>query len=497
MNAIPVFLRRTRNTSHTRHTGQRALQLAAILGLFAAGVAHAAPTLIAIGELNGTRDLSGLNGTLESGISASILGGMGSGLAWAGGNTFLALPDRGPNATAYNGGALVDNTTSYIPRFHTLSMSLTANAPGSALAYTLTPTLTSTTLMSSSTALNYGNTAGLPSGYADGSIVNSGASAGTWYFSGRSDNFSSGTTSNANNARLDPEGIRVSNDGKSVFVSDEYGPYIRQFDRNTGTLIKTFTLPANLAANFPNAVGSAEISGNTSGRVANKGMEGLAITPDGKTLVGFMQSPLAQDGGDGGRYNRIVTIDIATGATKQYAYDNQIAGKAYNSSEIVALNDHEFVVLERDGKGQGDGSNAKVKSLMKVDIAGATDVSSISGASNLAKYAVKPTTFLDIKAALVAFGLTEALIPAKMEGIAFGEDIFFNGSMQHTLWLTNDNDFLNDVAGTNRFYVFAFTDADLNGSTFQNQEIPEPGSLALMLGSLGLLGSPMFRRKPQ
>ena len=49
------------------------------------------------------------------------------------------------------------------------------------------------------------------------------------------------------------------------------------------------------------AAGNDEISGNTSGSVANKGMEGLAITPDGKTLVGVMQSPLLQDGGTGHR----------------------------------------------------------------------------------------------------------------------------------------------------------------------------------------------------
>ena len=34
-----------------------------------------------------------------------------------------------------------------------------------------------------------------------------------------------------------------------------------------------------------------EIPGNTSGRTDNKGMEGLAITPDGKTLVGILQAP--------------------------------------------------------------------------------------------------------------------------------------------------------------------------------------------------------------
>ncbi|MGS0754461.1 hypothetical protein ACVBEH_06870 [Roseateles sp. GG27B] len=121
----------------------------------AAPGAHAAITLIASGSLSGAMsDLSGLTGTLENGVSASLLGGMGSGLAWAGGNTFLALPDRGPNALAYN--PLVDDTTSYIARFQTLTLDLSPNAAGAALPFSLTPTLKATTLLYSSTALNYG-----------------------------------------------------------------------------------------------------------------------------------------------------------------------------------------------------------------------------------------------------------------------------------------------------------------------------------------------------
>jgi hypothetical protein len=49
---------------------------------------------------------------------------------------------------------------------------------------------------------------------------------------------------------------------------------------------------------------------NTSGRVDNKGMEGLAITPDGTTLVGIVQAPTLQDTKKSGDL-RIVTIDIA------------------------------------------------------------------------------------------------------------------------------------------------------------------------------------------
>ena len=57
--------------------------------------------LLAVGELNQSRagdwaDVSGLTYMLENGAPANDLGGMGSAITYAGGNTFLALPDRGP-----------------------------------------------------------------------------------------------------------------------------------------------------------------------------------------------------------------------------------------------------------------------------------------------------------------------------------------------------------------------------------------------------------------
>jgi hypothetical protein len=112
--------------------GARTRVAAAVcLGIMAAPHAQATPTLLAIGTLTGSSagpnvDLSGLTDTLENGLPQNILGGMGSGLAWAGGNIFLGLPDRGPNATPYGPNpSPLDNTVSYISRFQTVTMNLT------------------------------------------------------------------------------------------------------------------------------------------------------------------------------------------------------------------------------------------------------------------------------------------------------------------------------------------------------------------------------------
>jgi hypothetical protein len=483
--------------------------------------AHAAPSLIAIGTLNDTTDLSSFTGVLENGVDhQNVLGGIGSGLTWAGGNTFLALPDRGPNATVYN--PLVDNTTSYIARFQTLSLDLSQSYNGSSYSYSLTPTLNKTTLLYSNTPLNYG-TGAAGTGSVGGSSYTLGSGAtvegGKYYFNGRSDNFATGTNSvNPNNGRFDPEAIRMSNDGKSVYITDEYGPYVYQFDRATGARLNTYTLPNAFTASNLSSQGAAEISGNSSGRVANKGMEGLAITPDGTTLVGFEQSPLIQDGGDGGRANRIVTIDTETGATKQYVFDNYLSdkNKTYNSSEILAVNDHTFLVLERDGKGLGDGSNADVKRIYKIDLNDANgdgvsgdlavDIGSlnsgagISGQSDLLNYTVQKSLFLDLKSAMNAAGITNADVPSKLEGMTFGQDITEGGVLYHTLYVANDNDFLPGTSGTNKFLVFKFTDADLNGSVFTNQAltaaaVPEPENAALLMVGLALVGLVARRRQ--
>jgi hypothetical protein len=441
--------------------------------LMAAIPANAQVNLLAVGALTNSRagyykDLSGLHYNLENGVAANLLGGLGSALAWGSGNTFLALPDRGPNAVSYN--SLIDDTVSYIPRFHTLTMDLEPVTGGS-LPFTLTPTLDKTTLLFSGPSLVYGSGAGLNVG-PGAPPVNTPLQH---YFSGRSDNFDpSHNSGDPRDARLDSEGIRLSNDGTRVYVSDEYGPFVYEFDRSTGARLRSFRLPDHLFVAHPAPVGSDETANNTSGRVANKGMEGLAITPNGEKLVGIMQNALIQDaaeGGDAANLLRIEVIDIGSGRTvHEYAY---LLTTGSGVSEMVALNNHEFMVDERDGKGRGDDSNAKVKQIFKIDLANAVDVMNMDG-TTAATNAVAKTLFLDIVQVLGNNGITADQVPAKLEGLAFGADVTNAGVTTHTLWVANDNDFLQDFDGTNtnpnNFYVFGFTDADLGGSKYVPQQ---------------------------
>jgi hypothetical protein len=75
---------------------------------------------------------------------------------------------------------------------------------------------------------------------------------------------------------------------------------------------------------------------------------------------------------------------------------------------------------------------------------------------------------------LTANGITADQIPAKLEGVALGPDVQSHGKRIHTLWVANDNDFLQDFSGPgtnpNQFFVFGFTDAGLAGSKVVPQQ---------------------------
>lgn len=243
---------------------------------------------------------------------------------------------------------------------------------------------------------------------------------------------------------LDSEGLVALPDG-SFWVSDEYGPFLIHFDANGQELERL--LPGK---------GLPEVLRN---RTPNQGMEGLTVTPDGKRLVGIMQSALNVPGLSGSAkevpVTRIVAVDLATKAVQQYAYmlDNPKDTKKA-VSEITAISNTEFLVDERDGKTAPKAN----KTIYRINLDGATALGeqqnpeTIAGVSSTAEAeaALKGAGITPVRksVALDLSGLVDKLNPAgkffghdKVEGLASSDG-------GKTLYIANDSDFgLAGIAG--------------------------------------------------
>ena len=270
---------------------------------------------------------------------------------------------------------------------------------------------------------------------------------------------------------FDPEGIVVNPRNGNLLVSDEYGPSLYEIDRNTGATVKTYSTPANL---IPRNAGTgvanyANDTGNDAGKRTNRGFEGLAISPDGQYAYAMLQSAMLDEGGSNGSVSRIVKFDTTTGAAvAQYAYQMKRSGQGQGTSSLVAINEHEFFVLERNNRGVGVGAEFATadKEIYKIDLNGATDVSGIDLDQAGAVYTkvTKSAQFLDLDAdTLAALGNKS---PEKWEGLAIGPKLD-DGSYLMLAGTDNDYSVTQNGTGTQFDVYFRFSDADPYASSIQ------------------------------
>jgi hypothetical protein len=256
---------------------------------------------------------------------------------------------------------------------------------------------------------------------------------------------------------FDPEGLVVHPLTGHLLVSDEYGPSLIEINR-AGQLVRRYETPARL---LPRNATTGEVNfasdgGNTAGKRANRGFEGLAISPDGGTAYAMLQSAMLDEGGSGGLFNRIVAFDTRTGrAVAQYAYRMEGSSQGRGISALVALNEREFLVLERNNRGLGvpDANlSSPNKKVFRISLDGATDVSNVDLAAAGAVFT--PVTkiaapWLDLATAhtlahpsLSALG---GVSPEKWEGLAIGPQLA-DGS--YLVLAGTDNDYSVTQNGT-------------------------------------------------
>jgi hypothetical protein len=295
---------------------------------------------------------------------------------------------------------------------------------------------------------------------------------------------------------FDPEGLAIDPRSGHFLIADEYGPSVYEFSRS-GRLVGIFQTPLEL---LPKPTGTLDyVAGRDggssgSGRQDNRGYEGLAISPDGKRLFAVLQDPLLDEGphtdatdndGRDGRHLRIIVFDndwwsrTYRQSIAQYVYslEPQLAirnrilaqggtatasdprqGRNIGLSAIIAINAHEFLVLERDNRGIGvdnpAGRGAGVapfpvlgivgsKRIYRIDIDGATDVSGLSlpDDGDLAAVGIVPVqkndanVFIDLSANTL---LPQGNQAEKWEGITIGPRLLGGA---HVIVAGNDNDY--------------------------------------------------------
>jgi len=181
---------------------------------------------------------------------------------------------------------------------------------------------------------------------------------------------------------VDGEGLAIAPNG-SFYVSDEYGATIYNVAKSgqmlgvitpVPALIPQFSNPAYTG--FTTETAAIATGVQTGGRRDNQGMEAVDITPDGKFLVAMLQSATRQDTPSNSDFNRAYTRLFVYDITKTGAPSSPIghylvelptlsskgvgaaANKTAAQSEIVALSSNTFMVLTRDGNGNGSGNAA-------------------------------------------------------------------------------------------------------------------------------------------
>lgn len=405
--------------------------------------------------------------------------------------TLFGLPDRGPNGI----GSV--SFSDYAGRLNIYSMTFnpytgTANLPAATSSQNqLVLTQTGGLFLRD---FNNNVTTGFDPGTGPGSVITQNGIPLPGLTSGPA----------AGKISLDPEGVRFLSD-RSFYVSDEYGANVYYFD-GAGRLQGVIRPPAALLPR--DASGSLSYSSlvdPVTGRRPNQGLEGMAVTPDGKKLVTLLQSATIQDstGNQQDRTNtRLMIYDISgtrTPTTPIADYVVQLpiytlngGGGAPNrtaaQSELLALNGTQFLMLSRDGLGLGlTTGNSVFKSVMLVDTTGATNLAggnfettttpiSPGGVLNPTIRPVQQMQLVNMLNAtqLAKFGEnlnnvtpTRLTLSEKWEGMALVPVLEEGAPQDFFLFVGNDNDFLSTACRVNNEDCSQAVDSDAHVMVFR------------------------------
>jgi len=346
----------------------------------------------------------------------------------------------------------------------------------------------------------------------------------------------------AGKVSLDAEAVVFLADG-SFYISDEYAASIYYFDKD-GRLQGVIQPPKALLPYTSGVINYNSLAAPTTGRRNNQGLEGLSTTPDGKYLIAVLQSATVQDTANSNQANRtntrVLVYDISGDATPDSpmghyvlqlpTYTSGGTGGAVNrtaaQSEILAINDYQFLTLSRDGgAGLGTGSTSQLvyRSVLLVDIRGATNlagtayetgttpIDTLVSGSVVLDPSITPVSQTELinmlnPTQLATFGLTTSTASAtnplsmseKWEGMSLMPTLDEKNPQDFLLFVSNDNDYVSttctmsgaDCASSynndNMILVYHVTLPTAVDPLFYSYMVTEGAATTTMVGDAGI-----------
>ena len=159
-------------------------------------------------------------------------------------------------------------------------------------------------------------------------------------------------------ADLDPESLQRGRNG-DLWMGEEFGPWILHFNNNGVLLDAPFALPGGLMS--PN---NPFLGAGTATQPNSRGIEAMAISPDGKRLWATLEGATVADGTTSLR-RRVFEFSTTTKSFTGREWNLKTESAPNMIADAWALDGHRMVVIERDA---GRGVTAVFRNVDVVDL---------------------------------------------------------------------------------------------------------------------------------
>jgi hypothetical protein len=179
-------------------------------------------------------------------------------------------------------------------------------------------------------------------------------------------------------ADFDIESVRFDRRGH-LWFGEEFGPFLVEADARGRVLRSEVHLP-NVVLPGSTATGAEVMSPQnpflgslTANLRQSNGFEGMAVNPSGRFLYPLLEGTVAGDDAINGTTNKNLRISKFDTKTQSYTGDTwiyELEPDGTNIGDMTAINDHQFLVIERNGVTATSASGTPFKRIFIADLTG-------------------------------------------------------------------------------------------------------------------------------